>query len=479
MLFSNIYNQLDERLFHRQGIHSLPDPQAGHWNAPLANQLGITQPEDWVQMLNGTTLPTGADPLAMVYAGHQFGHWAGQLGDGRGLLIGQILDQKQRRIDIHAKGIGKTPYSRMGDGRAVLRSTIREYLAGHALTHLHIASSQALGFIYSNQLKVWREKQEPTAILWRTSDCHIRLGHFEWINQYQPDLLEDFTQHCITYYYPKCQEHAEPILAFAQNVIERYAYLVAQWQLQGFGHGVLNTDNLNITASTLDFGPYAFMERFRPNAIFNHSDHQGRYTYQNQPSIVHWNLWIWLNQLVPLLKDNQRTIEQQITDLLALFEPAFLNYYQAGLCRKIGLPLEDERSFDCGLRFLQLLQSEKIDYHNAFRWLSEKQYQILFDHSLDQRQVEDFLNLYHAIRHDHSEMHDSLDVEMLQYNPIYILRNHMAQTAIERAEHGDLSEVARLFELLSNPFEHNAIANEKDCQPLPLGEYEPAISCSS
>ncbi|MFB2577762.1 MULTISPECIES: YdiU family protein [unclassified Acinetobacter] len=480
MIFSNVYNQLDARLFHRQGIDSLPNPQAGHFNTALAEQLQWSDDEqkNWIKIINGEALPSNADPLAMVYAGHQFGHWAGQLGDGRGLLIGQVLDKNQQRIDLHAKGAGKTPYSRMGDGRAVLRSTIREYLAGQALTGLHIASSQAVGFVYSQDLKVWREQLEPTAILLRTSDCHIRFGHFEWINQYQPSLLKDFTQHCLEYYYPDSLNQHNPIIHFAETVVKRYAYLVAQWQLQGFGHGVLNTDNLNITATTLDFGPFAFMERFKPNWIFNHSDHQGRYTYQNQPSIIHWNLWVWLNQLIPLLSE-QDDIKATITDILAQFEPAFLNDYQAGLCKKVGLPLHDEGSFQCALDFLKILQIEQLDYCTAFRWLTEQDYTSLHNQCLDLRQCDDFLKQYHAIRDAYSDEKDALLSDMQQHNPIYILRNHMAQRAIELAYQDDLSEVNRLFQILQNPFVTHKLAKDSDLQPVAKGQIEPAISCSS
>lgn len=482
MHFDNRYALLNEQLFHRQSVDSLPHVKAGHFNTELANTLQWTSTEQqhWINIINGTELPQGADPLAMVYAGHQFGQWAGQLGDGRGVLIGQVRDQHQQLVDLHLKGAGLTPFSRMGDGRAVLRSTIREYLAGHALSHLHVPSSQSVGFIYSQHLKIRREKMEPAAMLLRTSDCHIRLGHFEWINQYKPELLKDFTQYCLETHYPNCLTAEQPILAFARQVIERTAYMVAQWQLVGFAHGVMNTDNLNITGSTLDFGPYGFMERFRPNWINNHSDHTGRYSYQNQPSIAHWNLWNWLNNLIPLAPSvaEKEQFKQDLATTLEDFEPAFLNYYTAGLAQKMGLPLDDERSFECGMQFLRLMQAEQLDYTNSFRHLTEKNYKEIRDNVLDIRSFDAFLQQYATIREGQNL--EILNTEMAQHNPIYILRNHMAQRAIERAEQDDLTEVERLFELLKQPFTLQPhLQHPEDLAPLASDLPEVMVSCSS
>ncbi|TXJ06753.1 MAG: YdiU family protein [Acinetobacter sp.] len=480
MFFDNTYIQLNAKLYHPQHVDSLPHALAGHFNAPLAEQLQWTAQEqdNWINILNGTAFTADYAPLAMVYAGHQFGQWAGQLGDGRGVLIGQILDKENQHIDLHLKGVGLTPYSRMGDGRAVLRSVIREYLAGHALNSLNIPSSNAVGFIYSQQLKIRREKLEPAAILLRTSDCHIRLGHFEWINQYQPELLAEFTQHCLKYYYPECLKEEQPILAFVKQVIDRTAYMIAQWQLVGFAHGVMNTDNLNITGSTLDFGPYAFMERFRPNWINNHSDHQGRYVYQNQPSIAHWNLWVWLNNLIPLAKAEQKeAFKQDLVTCLEQFEPAFLNYYSAGMAKKMGLPLHDERSFDCGMAFLRILQTEQFDYTTSFRHLTEHRYTELRDNCINIQAFDRFIAEYQDIRRGQEKL---LDTEMQHANPIYILRNHMAQRAITLAEQDDLSEVERLFQLLSQPFTRQAkLERAEDLAPLPIDMPEIMVSCSS
>ncbi|MER8076554.1 protein adenylyltransferase SelO [Acinetobacter pittii] len=480
MQFNPLYPSLPSKLFHVQQPSPLRGAKAGHFNSALADELQWSEDDKnaWVEICSGQRTFPEFPSLAMVYAGHQFGQWAGQLGDGRGLLIAQILNTKGQTIDLHLKGAGPTPYSRMGDGRAVLRSVVREYLAGHALNALGVASSHAVGFTTSTQ-GVQREKLELGAMLLRTSECHIRLGHFEWINQYAPELLSEFTQKCIEWHYPECLETENPILSFAKKVVERTAIMIAKWQLVGFAHGVMNTDNLNITGSTLDFGPYGFMERFRPNWINNHSDYQGRYTYQNQPSIGHWNLWTWLNNLIPLAEPEQKDkFKEELARCLEQFEPIFLEHYGQGLCQKMGLPHFHKDSLDCSFAFLRILQTEQLDYTQSFIRLQNKEYKALRDDCLDIRQFDEFLSQYQNIR----ELQDinELDANMQKANPVYILRNHMAQRAIEAAERDDFSEVDRLFKLLNQPYTRQPeLEQPQDLGPLPSDVPDVAVSCSS
>lgn len=480
MQFNPLYPSLPSKLFHVQQPSPLRGAKAGHFNSALADELQWSEDDKnaWVEICSGQRTFPEFPSLAMVYAGHQFGQWAGQLGDGRGLLIAQILNTKGQTIDLHLKGAGPTPYSRMGDGRAVLRSVVREYLAGHTLNALGVASSHAVGFTTSTQ-GVQREKLELGAMLLRTSECHIRLGHFEWINQYAPELLSEFTQKCIEWHYPECLETENPILSFAKKVVERTAIMIAKWQLVGFAHGVMNTDNLNITGSTLDFGPYGFMERFRPNWINNHSDYQGRYTYQNQPSIGHWNLWTWLNNLIPLAEPEQKDeFKEELARCLEQFEPIFLEHYGQGLCQKMGLPHFHKDSLDCSFAFLRILQTEQLDYTQSFIRLQNKKYKALRDDCLDIRQFDEFLSQYQSIR-EHQDT-DELDANMQQANPIYILRNHMAQRAIEAAERDDFSEVDRLFKLLNHPYTRQPdLEQPQDLGPLPSDVPDVAVSCSS
>ncbi|MFH3824380.1 protein adenylyltransferase SelO [Acinetobacter pittii] len=480
MQFNPLYPSLPSKLFHVQQPSPLRGAKAGHFNSALADELQWSEDDKntWVEICSGQRTFPEFPSLAMVYAGHQFGQWAGQLGDGRGLLIAQILNTKGQTIDLHLKGAGPTPYSRMGDGRAVLRSVVREYLAGHALNALGVASSHAVGYTTSTQ-GVQREKLELGAMLLRTSECHIRLGHFEWINQYAPELLSEFTQKCIEWHYPECLETENPILSFAKKVVERTAIMIAKWQLVGFAHGVMNTDNLNITGSTLDFGPYGFMERFRPNWINNHSDYQGRYTYQNQPSIGHWNLWTWLNNLIPLAEPEQKDkFKEELARCLEQFEPIFLEHYGQGLCQKMGLPHFHKDSLDCSFAFLRILQTEQLDYTQSFIRLQNKEYKALRDDCLDIRQFDEFLSQYESIR-EHQNI-DELDANMQKANPVYILRNHMAQRAIEAAERDDFSEVDRLFKLLNHPYtKQPELEQPQDLGPLPSDVPDVAVSCSS
>ena len=481
MQFNPRYPTLSPKLFHHQQPVPLKGAKAGHFNEALADQLNWSEEDkqSWIEICSGQKTFAEFEPLAMVYAGHQFGQWAGQLGDGRGLLIAQILDRNNQTVDMHLKGAGSTPYSRMGDGRAVLRSTIREYLAGHALNNLGVPSSHSVGFTSSEQ-GVQREKLERGAMLLRTSDCHIRLGHFEWINQYQSELLPEFTQKCIEWHYPECLEAEQPILAFAHKVIQRTALMIAKWQLVGFAHGVMNTDNLNITGSTLDFGPYGFMERFRPNWINNHSDHHARYTYQQQPSIGHWNLWTWLNNLVPLQPENfeKEQWKEALAECLEHYEPTFLEHYRLGLSQKMGLPSFHKDSFDCAMAFLRVLQTEQLDYTQSFIRLQNKEYEMIKDDCLDRRQFESFLSQYEHIRQGQDIV--ELDAAMQTTNPVYILRNHMMQKAIELAEKNDFSEVERLFQILTQPFtQQPELEKPEDLLPLPTDVPEVMVSCSS
>ena len=488
MRYKNTYINLDTRLYHEQPPTPLENPRAGHFNEQVAQQLGWTDDEDlmvrWVDILAGQYVPAYFEPLAMAYAGHQFGQWAGQLGDGRGLLMAQVLDKQDKLQDLHLKGIGLTPYSRMGDGRAVLRSTIREYLCGHALNQLGIPSSNALGFVVSDT-KVRRERMEAGAALMRVADSHIRLGHVEWIASFAPDLLGEFTDYMIDTYYPECRDSEAPVLAFLTAVVERTAKMIADWQLIGFAHGVMNTDNLSITGSTLDFGPFGFMERFNPAWINNHSDHTGRYAYQNQPAIGHWNLNIWLPHFMRL----EGVTRETLSECLAPYEATFMQHYQQGLCRKLGLPHERD-SLTLAFEWLTLLEDNLLDYTNSFRALlglvapDEHPYEqhllAMMTTELNQeaqKAWQDWSIAYLA-QIELVSFEQAIN-DMKTHNPVYVLRNGMAQRAITAAEQGQFEEVDRLFELLKTPYDIQDIATDLDSTPPNPNAPQMPISCSS
>ena len=489
MRYQNTYATLDTRLYNLQAPKPLDNPRAGHFNEQVARQLGWSANADlmtrWVDIVGGQYVPEQFSPLAMAYAGHQFGQWAGQLGDGRGLLMAQVRDDDGYLQDLHLKGCGLTPYSRMGDGRAVLRSTIREYLCGHAMTQLGIPSSTALGFVVSDT-PIRREQMEAGAALMRVADSHIRLGHIEWIASFAPDLLVEFTDYMMDTYYPECRDNEQPVLAFLSAVVTRTARLIADWQLIGFAHGVMNTDNLSITGSTLDFGPFGFMERFNPAWINNHSDHTGRYAYQNQPAIGHWNLSIWLPHFMRLTQAG--VTRDSLAACLAPYETTFMQHYQQGLCRKLGLPYQAE-SLPLVFEFLTILEDNRLDYTNSFRALlaliapdSHPYEQQLLVTMTDE--LGDTLNVWTAWTTRYLAQIKGLDSaqvvnEMQASNPVYILRNSMAQRAITAAEQGQFGEVARVFALLSEPYTVQDIATELDTSPPAPNERQMPISCSS
>ena len=498
MRYQNTYANLDTRLYHRQPPTPLDNPRAGHFNPQVAEQLGWSENSDlmarWVEILGGHYIPTEFTPLSMAYAGHQFGQWAGQLGDGRGLLMAQVLDNNDQPQDLHLKGSGLTPYSRMGDGRAVLRSTIREYLCGHALNQLHIPASNALGFVVSDT-PVRRERMEAGAALMRVADSHIRLGHIEWIASFAPDLLGEFTDYMIDTYYPECRDSDQPILAFLQSVVERTAKMIADWQLIGFAHGVMNTDNLSITGSTLDFGPFGFMERFNPAWINNHSDHTGRYAYQNQPAIGHWNLNVWLAHFMRLTQYG--VTRDSLAECLAVYESTFMQHYQQGLCRKLGLPHQSE-SLKLAFEFLTLLEDNLLDYTNSFRSLLgliapedfpyEQQLLSTLDLELNGNASIDASSaaqhVWQAWCEEYLAQISLLDktavIDSLKHNnPVYILRNDMAQRAITAAEQGQFEEVARLYTLLASPYTVQDRASELDTTAPARHARQQPISCSS
>lgn len=487
MNYHNTFVNLDPRLYHRQPPTPLDSPSAVHFNQKLADKIGWSNDDDlmknWVEIVGGAYVPDGFYPLAMAYAGHQFGQWAGQLGDGRGLLLAQVIDNDGKLQDLHLKGCGLTPYSRMGDGRAVLRSTIREYLGGHALSHLGVPSSTALGIVTS-KTPVQRETLESGAALIRVADCHIRFGHIEWIASFAPDLLKSFTEYMIATYYPECQSADQPVLAFLASVVKNTARLIADWQLVGFAHGVMNTDNLSITGSTLDFGPFGFMERFDPAWINNHSDFTGRYAYQNQPAIGHWNLNVWLPHFMRLSNVSRQA--------LAHYEPTFMQHYQQGLCKKMGLPFNQD-SLNLAFDWLSLLEDYRLDYTNSFRALLalvdpdkftfEAQLLDTFNQEIQakgQNAVQSWQEWQSRYRSQLEILSENEAAELLtQNNPVYILRNDMAQRAIKTAENGDFSEVSRLFDLLSDPFTVQDIATDLDTTPPDNNAPPLAISCSS
>ena len=431
----------------------------------------------FAELFGGHKLWAEAEPRAMVYSGHQFGSYNPQLGDGRGLLLGEVYNQAGEHWDLHLKGAGQTPYSRMGDGRAVLRSSIREFLASEALHALGIPSSRALCVIGSST-PVWREKQERAAMVLRLAPSHVRFGHFEYFYYTKrPEQQKALGEHVLAQHFPECLEQPEPYLAMFREIVERNAELIAKWQAYGFCHGVMNTDNMSILGITFDFGPFAFLDDFDAHFICNHSDDQGRYSFSNQVPIGQWNLSALAQALTPFIS------VEALREALSLYLPLFQAHYLDLMRRRLGLTTGEDSDQALVEQLLQLMQNSAVDYSLFFRRLG--------DQALEQalaRLRDDFVDIqgfdaWGERYKDRVAREGLVDQEqrrtrMHAVNPLYILRNYLAQKAIDAAENGDYCEVRRLHAVLSKPFEQQPGMDSYAERPPEWGKHL-EISCSS
>jgi uncharacterized protein YdiU (UPF0061 family) len=458
----------------------LSNPRLLHANVEVARLLGLSETalssQDFLDVVSGVKpLPDGKT-LAAVYSGHQFGVWAGQLGDGRAHLLGEVVGPGGN-WELQLKGSGRTPYSRMGDGRAVLRSSVREYLASEAMAGLGIPTSRALALVVSDD-PVYRETVETAAIVTRVSPSFVRFGSFEhWSSS--PDNLRLLVDYVIDHFYPECRiEGGNPdddILRFLRSVVRKTAQLVAHWQTVGFCHGVMNTDNMSILGLTIDYGPYGFMDAFQVNHICNHSDTQGRYAWNAQPSVANWNLYRLASSLLGLGLD-----AEALKGELAHFEADFLQTYQSNLCNKLGLRQwqpGDESLVD---DWWGLLHGQRADFTLSFRDLAAAPQQPAafvagFD---DKSAAQAWLDRYmQRLDQEARPASERID-QMNSANPIYVLRNHLAQGAIEAAEKGDASEIDTLLKLLRDPYVEQAGYEAYAAKP-PEHACQLEVSCSS
>ncbi len=440
--------------------------------------LGPEQAHDprFAEFCAGHWLAPGSEPRAMVYSGHQFGVYNPQLGDGRGLLLGEVVNAAGDYWDLHLKGAGSTPYSRMGDGRAVLRSSIREFLASEHLAALGIPSSRALA-VTDSSTPVWRERRERGAMLMRLAPSHVRFGHFEFFYYTrQHDALRELLDFIVANHYPDCLEHPEPYHSFFHQVLERTAEMVGYWQAYGFCHGVMNTDNMSILGITFDFGPYAFLDDFDPQYICNHSDDTGRYSFDNQVPIAHWNLSALAQALTPFVG------KDALLATLNRFLPRFREHWLGLMRGRLGLTQAHEGDRALVQDLLRLMQGSAVDFTRFFRELSESP----ADQAL-RRLREDFVDLagfdawserYLNRVANEGRSAGERRAQMLAANPRYILRNYLAQQAIEAAEQGDYDPVRELHAVLSRPFDEQP-GKERFAERPPEWGKHLEISCSS
>ena len=465
--------------FHTELLPTpLPAPYWVSRNAAMARELGLEPAwfasQAALELFTGNRVAAGSQPLASVYSGHQFGQWAGQLGDGRAILLGEVRAPGGPQ-EIQLKGAGATPYSRMGDGRAVLRSSIREYLCSEAMHGLGIPTTRAL-CVTGSDARVRREEIETAAVVTRTAPSFIRFGHFEHFSYSgQHDQLKLLADYVIDRFYPACRESGQPYAALLQAVSEKTAHLIAAWQAVGFCHGVMNTDNMSILGLTIDYGPFQFLDAFDPGHVCNHSDTQGRYAYNKQPNIAYWNLFCLGQALLPLM-DNQ----EQALAALESYKTVFPAALEGRMRSKLGLP--DAQPDDKALieATFKLLAADKVDYTIFWRRLNG------FTPSAANESIRDlFLDRasYDAWALRYSERVRSVDQGlradlMHKNNPKYVLRNHLGEEAIRAAKLKDFSGVDTLLAVLQAPCEEHPM-HERMAGFPPDWASSIEISCSS
>ncbi|NNM51527.1 MAG: YdiU family protein [Pseudomonadales bacterium] len=476
--FNNAFRRLPPAFYTPMACSPLPDAKLLHINTSVARLLGLDASElernDLAAILSGAQAWPGTEPLAMVYAGHQFGIYNPELGDGRGMLLGQV-QTSSGLWDLHLKGSGRTPYSRMGDGRAVLRSSLREYLASQAMQGLGIPTSLALCLLGS-QAPVQREQRETAAQILRVAPGHLRFGHFEhffYRGEHEP--LAQLADHALEHYLPKLLEQAHPYEALLHEVVVRTADLMAAWQSVGFAHGVMNTDNMALLGYTLDYGPYAFMDSYEPGLISNHSDEGGRYAFHRQASIALWNLNALAHAFSPLMK------QQALIATLQAYEPRFLTSYQHRMQNKLGLQqtLPGDEVLIADL--LQWMAQSSVDYNCFFRALCDFKDSSPWayrDELIDPAGWERWSQRYLDRLKLESTDVDARQRQMQTCNPKFVLRNYLAQRAIEAAEQGDMRETDLLIKLLSSPFDEHPGHDDYAAPPPEWGRHLD-ISCSS
>ena len=458
-------------------------PRLLAWADPVGEMLGISRPASpvgpAVEVLGGNRVLPGMQPYAARYGGHQFGHWAGQLGDGRAMLLGALTTPENREIEVQLKGAGRTPYSRGGDGRAVLRSSIREFLCSEAMHSLGIPTTRALSVIGSDA-PIYREVAETAAVVTRTAPSFIRFGHFEHFchNNLHAELkqLADFV---IDHHYPVCRHSdlyaGNPYAALLAAVSERTARMVAQWQAVGFCHGVMNTDNMSILGLTIDYGPFQFLDAFNPGHICNHTDSLGRYAYNKQPNVAYWNLFCLGQALLPLIDDQELALAA-----LEPYKTIFPAALEAQMRTKLGLT--DVQPHDRALveSIQKLLTQDKVDYTLFWRNLSHTVGGAALDavrNMFIDRPAFDAWMLQYSERIRHINRRLGADL-MLKTNPKYVLRNYLGEEAIAKAKLKDFSGVEALLTLLQAPFdEHPGFEAYAGLPPDWASEIE--ISCSS
>jgi len=469
----NSYARLPKSFFTSLKQTPVRSPKLIILNYPLATSLGLNvkelQSNDGVAVLAGNQIPKGALPLAQAYAGHQFGHFT-MLGDGRAQLLGEQITPRGERFDIQLKGSGKTPYSRGGDGRAALGPMLREYIISEAMHALGIATTRSLAVVTIGE-SVIRETEQPGAILTRVATSHLRVGTFQYVSKWGTvQDLRDLADYTLKRHFPNIDDDENNYLFLLQEVIKRQAALIAKWQLVGFIHGVMNTDNMALSGETIDYGPCAFMDAYDPATVFSSIDIHGRYAYGNQPHIAEWNLARFAETLLPLLHVNQTQAVKLAQDAISDFTELYHCNWLAGMRAKLGIfnvELQDESLIE-GL--LSMMQKYGADYTNTFLALTfdKRSDTVLFGST----EFAQWYELWQARLGRQQESKASLHKLMRNSNPALIPRNHRVEDALEAAvKQGDYSVMERLLDVLSRPYAHSP--EQADYSTLPALSTRP------
>jgi uncharacterized protein YdiU (UPF0061 family) len=464
--FDNSYARLPERFYARIAPTRVAAPRLAKINRPLASQLGLDHETlsapAGVEILAGNRIGPGSETIALAYAGHQFGNFVPQLGDGRAILLGEVVDRAGTRRDIQLKGSGPTPFSRRGDGRAALGPVLREYIVSEAMAALGIPTTRSLAVVTTGE-QVVRGTALPGAILTRVASSHIRVGTFQFFAaRGDVEALRLLADHVIARHYPDAATHDQPYRAMFELVVARQAELVAKWLLVGFIHGVMNTDNTSIAGETIDYGPCAFLDAYHPETVFSSIDQQGRYAYGNQPRIATWNLARFAETLLPLFSDDTETALAQANESLGTFSNHFSRALVAGQRRKLGIFTERDGDAALAEDLLNAMAESKADFTLTFRHLCDAASNR--DRDADVRRLFDNPATYESWARrwrqrlsDEPQDGQTRRAAMEAVNPAFIPRNHRVEAALSAAtEHGDFGPFEELLTVLSKPFEDQA-----------------------
>ncbi|MEK4971007.1 YdiU family protein [Niallia sp. FSL R7-0648] len=468
--FDNSYARLPEIFYSKMTVNPVISPSLVKLNEDLAKTLGLNgeqlQHPEIIDVLSGNEVPEGGFPLAQAYASHQFGHPT-MLGDGRAMLIGEQITPSGERFDIQLKGSGRTPYSRGGDGRAALKPMLREYIISEAMHGLGIPTTRSLAVVATGETIV-REMNLPGAVLTRVAASHLRVGTFQYAAALESKQdLKALADYAMERHFSTIKKDGNPYVEMFREVMKRQAALIAKWQLVGFIHGVMNTDNMTISGETIDYGPCAFMDSFHLDTVFSSIDVQGRYAYGNQPKIAGWNLARFAESLLPLFHDDMEKAVELAQEQLDQFNPFYQQHWLDGMRGKLGLvAAEEEKDAELIEKLLGIMQNNRADYTDTFRALTLGEVERL---ELNKNQA---FSEWHKAWKERIAGQEGGEVaareRMKKHNPVVIPRNHRVEAALDAAEAGDLSVMEELLQMLSNPYAYTKAQMEYGIAPVKI-----------